>query len=107
MAVRPAQSQHTKPFIVSTRRVILETSQQFYSFAPISFKHGIVHNEHGGSRDGSQGFDPLHSVTAERSQEAPPSEAAMIEKPIDRIFARKDFTFGTFQQAKPVFLMEE
>ncbi|MNE66844.1 hypothetical protein D3C80_1624190 [compost metagenome] len=65
MTVRPTQGEHTKPFIESTRRVILETSEQFYSFAPISLKHGIVHNEHGGSRNRSQGFDPLHSVTTE------------------------------------------
>jgi hypothetical protein len=107
MAVRPAQGQHTKPFIVGPRGVILETSEQFYSFAPIPLKHGIVHNEDGGSRDGSQSFDTLHRVTAERSQEAPPSEATMIEKPIDSIFARKGFTFGTFEQTKPVFLMKK
>ncbi|MFD2876555.1 hypothetical protein ACFTAO_12220 [Paenibacillus rhizoplanae] len=57
--------------------------------------------------DGSQGLDSLNGVTAERSQETPPSKLAVIQKPIDGIFARKGFTFGTFEQTKPVLLMKE
>ncbi|GGG05420.1 hypothetical protein GCM10010912_57630 [Paenibacillus albidus] len=31
----------------------------------------------------------------------------MIEKPVDGVFAGKGFTFGAFEQAKPILLVKE
>jgi hypothetical protein len=73
VAIGPPQGEHPEPAHVTTSRTIMDSRQQFKSFAPVATMQGIVDDEHLGCRLISQGEEPLGADSGvEQQEEATP-----------------------------------
>ena len=87
--------------------MVFKSGEQFNSLAAIALEHGVVNNKYGYAIFSRQRLNFLNCGGTEQQQKPPPCIAAVIQEAIDRIFARKGFTFLAFQQTEPVLVVEQ
>lgn len=104
VSIRPAESEHSKPFLVSMGGMVIDPCQKFHSFAPVPGKDRIIKDQDFDLVGVGQGTEDSRYFSSKEQKEFLPVERNVIQETIVGILRNSLIFVPGIQKAEKIFL---